>query len=75
MTTKEEYYRQHARCPRCGHDEIERTCIGIMAADWTQVEDQNAAYCPKCQWCGIVHDLAHIRTNVKTIHADRQERQ
>ena len=51
------YYYLHRYCPNCGNDELETTCIGIIFNSLATAKDTNRAYCYKCGWSGIVHDL------------------
>ena len=58
---REEYRSLHCRCPLCGEDGIETTCIGSIVSDWTTYRDRNYARC-KCGWKGRAHDLVAADT-------------
>ena len=53
MESKEEYYKLHSVCPKCGGDPGETTTMGWIFPS----RDTNTTCCTACDWKGIVHDL------------------
>jgi hypothetical protein len=51
-----EYDRLHCRCPQCGGDNFEVTCLGFVFVNLESAVDSNHVQCG-CGWSGIVHDL------------------
>jgi len=52
QTSTQEYRDAHKCCPDCYSLDIESTTMGIGGE-----VDTNRAYCHRCKWEGIVHDL------------------
>jgi len=50
------YYPRHKRCPQCGGNLIESTCLGYIFRSIESAKDSNRAVCD-CGWVGVVHDL------------------
>lgn len=50
------YRKLHERCPQCGGNNIETTCVGYIMADPSTYENRNRATC-QCGWRGVVHDM------------------
>ena len=51
IAERDEYYRQHKACPKCGNTNLETTTMGSGPPN-----DRNHAICI-CGWRGRVHDL------------------
>ena len=59
---REEYYRNHYRCPRCRGNRVYQT-YGGPVFDFAHPEDfrdANEANCQGCGWKGTVHDLLPV---------------
>ena len=55
----EAWYARHSCCPKCGHDDIQMTCIGVIALPGRAFKDHaNNAQCCRigCRWRGKVKD-------------------
>lgn len=57
-TSTQEYKDSHRCCLSCNSLDIESTTMGIGGD-----VDFNHAYCHKCKWKGIVHDLVPKKDN------------
>jgi len=64
MITKEEYYKKHEVCPKCGGKDNIQTLVGCIARDndWTKVIDTNDVFC-HCGWKGKIHQMVERKTN------------
>jgi hypothetical protein len=53
--TREEYYKEHRVCPKCGN-RTSSTYIGFVFQKGKPYKDENICEC-KCGWKGIFDDL------------------
>lgn len=65
-----QYNALHSTCPKCGHAEIEQTCIGYLISDLETHVDRNHARCCGCAWTGVVHDLVPVNRHVTMVRRD-----
>jgi hypothetical protein len=62
MITREQFYKEHQACPKCGNTELAQTLAGVIQRDDKDyVDNVNRAMCDTefggCGWSGKVIDL------------------
>ena len=72
---RKEWNKSHKVCPECGNNEIRETLAGVIERNGVYFDDKNKAWCEKCGWQGMRHELKPDPDELHEIKTIREKKE